>query len=352
MVVLAAALVGCSPVAAPDVPTAPAGSMSSTPAQPAGPTSSTAHSSGSASPGPGASGPASPVRTMTPGSPTGSTAPQTTPDTEASRAPHASDPIELPPQVGTEASGLARSGTIPDAFWTVGDATGTDAITAVDLTGTLRAEVTVDGMAADNAEAIAAAPCDGGRCLFVGDIGDNSARRDHVAVYRLPEPKAGQTSAEAQEWDYTYPDGAHNAESLIVSADEAVIVTKPDGGVKEHRIYRGPLGGGQLELVSTFRPPAPADPRQSLITGVVATDADWDGTRVLLLTYDDVISYDAPTAGADPAGFSTWPHRQLPIPELDQAEGIASLADHCGFAVASEAGPVGVASAIAAVRCS
>jgi hypothetical protein len=253
--------------------------------------------------------------------------------------------------VGTEASGLARSETIPGAFWTVGDATGTNTITAVELSGRLRAEVTVDGMDADNAEAIAAAPCDGARCLFVGDIGDNSAHRDHVAVYRLPEPTSGQSTVSAQEWDYTYPDGAHNAESLMVTADEVVIVTKPDSGAKDHRIYSGALGGGELRLANTFRPPAPAHPRQSLITGVVATDAEWNGTRVLLLTYDDVIAYEAPKPGADPADFATWPHRQLPVPELDQAEGIASLADGCGYAVVSEAGPVGSASTIAAVRC-
>ena len=83
----------------------------------------------------------------------------------------------------------------------------------------------------------------------------------------------------------------------------------------------------------------------------MATDADWDGTRVLLLTYDDVISYEAPAAGADPADFAAWPHRQVPIPALDQAEGIASLADHCGYAVVSEAGPIGAASTLAVVRC-
>ncbi len=143
----------------------------------------------------------------------------------------------------------------------------------------------------------------------------------------------------SEKWVYSYPDGAHNAESLIVTAEAIVIVTKPDRGAKDHRIYSGPLGGGGLRLVHTFRPPAPADPRQSLITGVVATDADWDGTRVLLLTYDDVISYEAPAAGADPADFAAWPHRQVPIPALDQAEGIASLADHCGYAVVSEARP-------------
>src|SRR6478735_8443420 len=175
-----------------------------------------------------ASTPTSADRASSAGSAAGGTPTPATAATSA-RALRISDPVDLPTQVGTEASGLARSETIPGAFWTVGDATGTDTITAVDLSGLLRAEVKVDGMAADNAEAIASAACDGGRCLFVGDIGDNSSQRDHVAVYRMPEPKAGQKTVSAQEWAYTYPDGAHNAESLMVTAHEIVIISKPDG---------------------------------------------------------------------------------------------------------------------------
>jgi hypothetical protein len=246
---------------------------------------------------------------------------------------------------------LAPSSTIPGAFWTVGDETGDDTIVAVDLAGKVRASVQVTGMSADNAEAIAVAPCDLGRCLFVGDIGDNASQRDHVTVYRLVEPTAGKSTAEAEQWDYRYPDGPHNAESLIVTDDAVLIVTKPDGGVEDHHLYRGPLGGGDLDRVGDFRPPKPKNPMQSLVTGVVATDASWDGRRVLLLTYDEVIAYLAPSADADPTDFPSWKHQQLPIPALDQAEGVASLDDGCGYAVSSEAGPVGSKSAIASVRC-
>src|SRR6478752_6185894 len=191
MVVLAALLVACSSVAAPDARTASSVGASSTPAVSRTPTRSTARSTDAAVTAPPSSAQSSPTK---------SSPRPTTSSTVAAATFHVSDPVELPTQVGTEASGLARSQTIPGAFWTVGDATGTDTVTAVDLSGTLRAEVTVTDMAADNAEAIVSGPCGDARCLYVGDIGDNAALRDHVAVYRLPEPKSGQTRLNSEEW--------------------------------------------------------------------------------------------------------------------------------------------------------
>ena len=261
------------------------------------------------------------------------------------------DPVRLPSRIGTEASGLARSTTTPGLFFVVDDATGTDMVAAIDAAGKVVSRIRVDGMDAGNAEALSVARCGAGSCLYVGDIGDNAAARDDITVYRMPEPARGDTSATAEAWPYRYPDGAHNAESMIADGDRIVIITKPDEGKAAHRIYTGPAGGGELALVRTFRPPAPEHPLQSAFTGTVATDASFDGHRVLLLTYDQVISYRAPAGPADPADFPTWPHEELPMPGLDQAEGITGLADGCGYAVASEAGPLGAESALALVRC-
>ena len=37
-------------------------------------------------------------------------------------------------------------------------------------------------------EAIAVGPCGSRTCLFVGDIGDNKARRKHITIHRVTEP--------------------------------------------------------------------------------------------------------------------------------------------------------------------
>ena len=60
-------------------------------------------------------------------------------------------------------------------------------------------------------------PCSGGSCLYIGDIGDNDAKRKRVTIYRVPEPEptAQQPRPLDAVYHLTYPDGAHDAESLL-----------------------------------------------------------------------------------------------------------------------------------------
>ena len=269
---------------------------------------------------------------------------------------------ELPKGVAPESSGVAASATVPGAFYLVDDGTGADGIVAVRSNGSLIARIPVAGMSARNAEALAAGPCGSraGRCLYVGDIGDNAAARASITVYRVPEPTLSpppRTALPADSWRYTYPDGPHNAEALVAGPDGALLVltkSAPDpttGQVPPHRIYRAPAGGGALVFVASYRPPTPAFPAQSLFTGTVVTDASYRSGRMLLLTYDEVIEYRAPTPGADPATFPSWPHAELPAPTMIQSEGITADLAGCGYAVTSEEGPDGSRAALAGVTC-
>lgn len=256
-----------------------------------------------------------------------------------------------------EASGLTAGPD--DGLLSVDDATGTGDVVAVDTAGRLVARTRVAGMSADNAEAPATGPCgDGsdGRCLYVGDIGGNHGREE-VVLYRAPLPDGPPWSAAAAARTYRYPDGPHNAESMFVTADgSVVIVSKPGRGdtgtVALHQVFRGGPDAGDLHQVGSFTPPAPENPLQSLSAGTVATDAAWDGRRVLLLTYDQVIEYTAPSPDSDPAEFFRWPHRELPMPTVIQAEGITSLPDRCGYARVSEEGPGGSAGNLSVRPCS
>ncbi|WP_164479080.1 hypothetical protein [Nakamurella antarctica] len=252
---------------------------------------------------------------------------------------------------------------MPDVFFVVDDATGTDGIWAINSAGAVLAAIPVEGMDAVNAEALSTGPCEADsseRCLYIGDIGDNRARRESVSVYQLREPvvetqEPAPAPAAAQRWNFTYPDGAHDAETLLVAEDRSIIiVTKPDRGTKTHRVYEGAAGGGELLLVNTFEPPAPIHPAQSLLVGNVVTDGSMVAGRVLLLTYDQAIEYVAPTPGADPALFADWPHRQVPTPAQWQSEGVTYLAaagvPACGYAVISESGGTSGA-ALGGVAC-
>ena len=141
------------------------------------------------------------------------------------------------------------------------------------------------------------------------------------------------------------PDG-----SMLVLTKSAPDATS--GQVPAHRIYRATAGGAVLTYLSAYRPPDPATAAQSLFTGTVVTDASYTAGRMLLLTYDEVIEYLAPTPGADPAGFPSWPHHELPAPAMIQSEGITADLTGCGYQVTSEEGPGGSRAALAGVACS
>jgi hypothetical protein len=273
--------------------------------------------------------------------------------------------VPLAPGTSDEASGIAASSTLPGAYFLVDDGTGTDQLVAVDSGGLVIARIGVDGMSARNAEALAAGSCGttplpvpdssaNPTCLYIGDIGDNAARRDSITIYRIAEPDLTMPPTEpvpADEWTYSYPDEPQNAESLMVDGNGSLlIVTKPSDG-QPHHIYRAEPGGGVLSFVREFRPPAPQIPMKTLFTGNVVTDATSAPGRVLLLTYDEVQQFTAPDPAADIANFPDWPRTRLRLPALPQAEGITAAADGCGYTVASEAGPGGKAGALGIVRC-
>ncbi len=260
-----------------------------------------------------------------------------------------------------EASGLAASSTRSGVYFVVDDGRGVSSIAAVDSSGAAVATIEVAGMAAKNGEALAAGPCGDrpGRCLYIGDIGDNSAKRGAIVIYRIAEPSFSPPpvgAVPAAQWQYRYPQGPQDAESLLVTESGSVLVitkSAPGAGgvVPPHRIYRGEPGGGVMELVGQFTPPNPASRRQSLFTGTVVTDVTYANGRLLLLTYDEVIEYLAPKPGAHVEAFPSWRHHSLPAPEQIQSEGIALDPTGCGYAVASEEGPGGSRATLAAVTC-
>ena len=71
--------------------------------------------------------------------------------------------------------------------------------------------------------------------LWVGDIGDNNENRDTIGLWRLAP---GAKSAKLQR--LTYPDGAHNAEALLLTqTDSPIIVTKTVGSASVYVLDAG-----------------------------------------------------------------------------------------------------------------
>lgn len=199
-------------------------------------------------------------------------------------------PRPLPSEV-RESSGLARSARDPRLFWTHNDAGNEPYLFAVDEEGRLVRRVRVTGASLVDWEDIEAAPCDGGTCLYVGDIGDNDARRARVTIYRLREPpELASESGPVEALHARFPDGPRDAEGLFADrAGNLFVVTKGRGAEVALYRYGAPQRPGAevvLERVRTLFP-QPEDDRDRVTAATASPDGSWVGIR----TYRQVYLY-------------------------------------------------------------
>jgi hypothetical protein len=182
----------------------------------------------------------------------------------------------------SEASGLAMSRRVPGRLWTHNDS-GQPVLFALDERGSVTGQLRIAGAKAEDWEAVASARCEAGACLFIGDIGDNNTKRDHITVYRVPEPDAtADTSAQAQAFHATYPDGPHDAETLLVAPDGRIhIVTKGnDGPIALYRFPADLRAGSAMQLERVGDASAGATDRDARITdGAISPDGRWGVLR-------------------------------------------------------------------------
>jgi hypothetical protein len=229
----------------------------------------------------------------------------------------------------TESSGVAASTLAPGVYWTHNDSGDGPYLYATDSTGRDLGAVRVAGARSVDGEDLSAGSCFivPGRCLYVGDTGDNRRRRRSVVIYRLREPLpprgAADTLRTAPLLDslvLTYPDGPHDAEALAVSRTGALlVVTKDRGGPAV--LFLGSLARG--DTPRPLRRVGELAMRTSALTGRLATGAALSPDESLLVvrTYVSVHlfrlagdSIPKPLTGA--AG--------LPIPVVEaQGEAVA-----------------------------
>ena len=178
----------------------------------------------------------------------------------------------------SEASGLAVSRRLTDRLWTHNDSQ--PVLIQLDTQGTVVGRVRLSGIKIDDWEAVAVGPCPAGSCIYVGDIGDNNARRKRIIIYRLPEPTAGETEVTVTETFHgTYPDGPHDAEAMLVTSDGRLfIVTKGEtGAIGLYRFPRELRSGETHALEPLGKPPAAVkpSPRDRITDGSVSGDGAW-----------------------------------------------------------------------------
>lgn len=248
-----------------------------------------------------------------------------------------------------EASGVAASRRNPGIVWALNDS-GDPVIYAVDAQGTVTGRVRLTGATLEDWEAIAVGPCPGGTCVYVADIGDNDGKRKQITIYRLLEPDAtGESSASADALIATYPDGPHDAESLIVTSDGALyIVTK---GVNESvALYRFPRelrSGSPVRLQQAAKPrEARKSPNSERVTDAsVSPQGEW-----IVLRTNRALNFHR----TKELLAGNWrAERVVDLADLDepQGEGVTFASD-TSIVVAGEGGKQSSAGTLARLSCS
>lgn len=189
-----------------------------------------------------------------------------------------------------ELSGLVASRTRDGILYTHEDSGAGPEVWALRSNGTVVGGWTVPGAEAVDWEDIATgpAPSGDGAVLYLGDIGDNGGVRPYVDVYRVPEPEPGAaTTAPAERLRLRYPDGARDAETLLVDPRRGTIV-----------IVSKELGGAHA-----YWAPASAFPGEATLTRGPAVD-------IALATAGDVSADGRYVAVRGYTSMSVWRRRQ------------------------------------------
>ena len=177
-------------------------------------------------------------------------------DTDAEVIPETCPSFAAATQIGsvgnstlTEISGLAVSRVHPGVLWVHNDSGDLPNVYAIDIGGDALGTWQLSGISATDWEDLVLG---GDGDLFIGDIGDNGRSRASVRVHRLAEPDPLGTG-EIVDFDtfvLTYPDGAHDAETLLFDAwtGELLIVTKETQGISKVFALDADSDPGKYEL--------------------------------------------------------------------------------------------------------
>ena len=246
-----------------------------------------------------------------------------------------------------EGSGLAVSARVPGRLWSHNDS-GDAVLVALDERGSVTGRVRLTGATVEDWEAIAVGPCGAGSCIHVADIGDNDAKRKRVTIYRLPEPAGTNESAAVSDvFHATYPDGPHDAESLLITSDGRLhIVTKGETGpIAVYRFPRELRSGGSVQLERIGEAGSKEAGKASRITdGAVSPDGQWTALR----TGSSLVFYR--TAELLAGQWREASRVDLAVLNEPQGEGVALGANSAVF-VAGEGGGKGQPGTFARFTC-
>lgn len=245
-----------------------------------------------------------------------------------------------------ETSGLAASALTPGIYYAHNDSGDTSRFFAITAQGKLKTTIYYTGdiklrrRGVIDCEDIAVGPgpVKGKSYVYMGDIGDNAARRKYIGVYRMEERKNWGTDSIAHAVPVPlylkYPDGAKDAEAMTIDPIEKLlyIITKRGDSVG---VYTTPLKYNANDtLTLTFK-------GKLFFNGlkpfkwITAADISADGKQILVRNYEKVFYWRRNATESIWQTMKQAP-RELPYKQEKQGEAIAFTPDGKGYYTTSE----------------
>ena len=274
---------------------------------------------------------------------------------------------ELDTKLVNEASGLDVSAKYPGRLYHNNDSGDDLRFYVSDLTGQNTRAVDVEGPKPQDIEDLSVGPCDGGTCIYLGDIGDNPARREDVVFTLVKERNTFEDKVKPlRTVRARYPDGPHNAEAFALHPNgDLFLVTKP-----ADRVMMTPVPAKVYKLTAAqLREPGQtqtfAKIGEIVLPSVMATqafpgsistalDISADGKRAILLTYMSALEIGMDFKNGLPP-FSQWvegrDYKVIALDSLPQQEAAAWLPGDKSFIYDTEATRGSKGAPIREVRC-
>lgn len=247
-----------------------------------------------------------------------------------------------------EASGLEVSARYPNRLYHNNDSGDGLRFYVSDLSGGATRAIEVEGAKPRDMEEMSLGPCGRRTCLYLGDIGDNPAKRDEVAFTLVLERESFPNRiAPLRTVRARYPDGPHNAEAFAVHPNgDLYLVTKPADArmMTPGRASVFRLNSSQLRDEKTLQTFAkageidlPTIMAEFPFPGSIATALDFtaDGERTVLLTYIAALEFDF-SQGLPQAWTPGVTYNVVRLNPQPQQEAAAWLPDGSGFLVDTE----------------
>jgi len=242
------------------------------------------------------------------------------------------------PPVLSELSGLAASRRHPGIYWAHNDSGNAFAIYAVRETGAVEAAFSIVGATGRDPEDIGVGPCtrgDARTCIFVADTGDNLRTRDHVQIVRVVEPETLRTGPLiADTFPFTYPDGPHDAEALLVDPRTAELYLLTKSIVSLGDLYRVELDPRRhVARAVHLGSPSLGRAYDGMVT---AASVHPSATRILVRTYARLWEFRKPGATSIADVLLTGTPRAVPTARQLQGEAVSYTADGTGYLLGAE----------------